>query len=605
MVVAITLDQSHHFLPMGLVKVFKDEDLPDIEKGREFFRIMKYFRKTPMLIVCFITAAISGLSSLLFLIPGRKMTSIMAAPAEQFVDVCIPLIKQAAWVSAIVIVIQVASTLMQCLCAPNFMVDIRKRLYAALMDADIAYFDKTATGALVGRISEGVAYIKDIYVDTVFATTGMVAMSIGGLVVGLVYDWKLTLMFIEFPIVLALWLWAGNKWADRVLNSYEAKGTESTEKAVSVITEFRTVKSFNQEMAEAESFRKDLSEQYKVLERVSVVRGVVSSVAICLLMGMMLIMTWYSMREMINNPQETDFFEVMCATIGEIMLAVGINRILSVTDDFEMSKQCARNICAIIEQKPAIDRHNGRDIGKLTGKIEFRDVGFKYDSCEQWAVRHLSFTIQPGETIAFVGESGCGKSTTLQLLQRFYDCQEGEILLDGVNIKDLSPICVRRNISIVPQSPVLFSMSISENIAFGNPSATIDDISAAAITGNAHNFVMELPENYATKVRQTSLSGGQKQRICISRAILSPSPILLLDEATAALDTESEQLVQQSLETFRQGKTSIMVAHRLATVRHADRILVFQDGHIEETGTHAELIEKGGIYSNLAKFQLQ
>lgn len=590
---------------MGLVKVFKDEDLPDIEKGREFFRIMKYFRRTPMLICCFVASAISGLSSLLFLIPGKKMTSLMSAPAEQLVDVCVPLLKESAWVSAIVIVVQVGSTLMQSLCAPHFLVDIRERLYAALMEADVSYFDKTAAGALVGRISEGVAYIKDVYVDSIFATTGMVAMSIGGLIVGLVYNWKITLMFIEFPIVLAIWLWAGNKWANHIWDSYEAKGTESTEKAVSVITEFRTVKSFDQEIAEAESFRSDLSEQYKVLEKVSVVRGVVSAGAICLLMGMMLIMMWYSMRELVKDPQNADFFDIMCATLGEIMLAVGINKVLSVSDDFEMSKQCARNICAIIERKPAIDRHKGRDVGKLTGKIEFRDVGFKYESCDQWAVRHLSFEIQPGETIAFVGESGCGKSTTLQLLQRFYDVQEGEILLDGVNITELSPICVRRNISIVPQSPVLFSMSIADNIAYGNAKASEEEIAQAAMTGNAHNFVMELPENYKTMVQQTSLSGGQKQRICISRAILSPSPILLLDEATAALDTESEQLVQQSLETFRHGKTSILVAHRLATVIHADRIFVFQDGHIAETGKHEELLEKGGIYADLAKFQLQ
>jgi ABC-type multidrug transport system fused ATPase/permease subunit len=204
-----------------------------------------------------------------------------------------------------------------------------------------------------------------------------------------------------------------------------------------------------------------------------------------------------------------------------------------------------------------------------------------------------------------VGESGCGKSTTLQLLQRFYEIEEGQILVDDVDIKTHSPMFLRSQISIVPQSPVLFSMTIKDNVRYIKPHATDDEVAQAAQVGNAHNFVMELPSNYNTIVQQTSLSGGQKQRLCISRAILADAPIMLLDEATAALDTESEQLVQQSLENVRHGKTAIVVAHRLATVMNADRILVFQNGHVAESGTHKELIGKGGIYADLVKFQLE
>jgi ABC-type multidrug transport system fused ATPase/permease subunit len=220
-------------------------------------------------------------------------------------------------------------------------------------------------------------------------------------------------------------------------------------------------------------------------------------------------------------------------------------------------------------------------------------------------VKNLSFTIEAGETVALVGESGCGKSTTLQLLQRFSELESGEILLDGVDIKTLSPLFLRSQISAVPQGPVLFSMSVRDNIRFGAKDASEETVAAAAGAGKAHDFIMELPEGYETEVQQMSLSGGQKQRLCISRSILMNCPILLLDEATAALDTESERLVQESLEEHRQGKTAIVVAHRLATVKNADRILVVQDGHIVEAGTHEELLAQSGIYADLIRFQLQ
>jgi ABC-type multidrug transport system fused ATPase/permease subunit len=220
-------------------------------------------------------------------------------------------------------------------------------------------------------------------------------------------------------------------------------------------------------------------------------------------------------------------------------------------------------------------------------------------------VRNLSFTVEPGQTVAFVGESGCGKSTTLQLLQRFYDVQEGVILIDDVDIKSLAPEFVRGQISSVPQGPVLFSMSIRDNVRYAKAGASEEEVAQAAQVGNAHDFIQTLPENYDTVVQQTTLSGGQKQRICISRAILQNAPIMLLDEATAALDTQSEQLVQQSLEQVRHGKTAILVAHRLATVINADIIFVFKDGRVEETGKHTELLQREGLYADLVRFQLQ
>jgi ABC-type multidrug transport system fused ATPase/permease subunit len=217
----------------------------------------------------------------------------------------------------------------------------------------------------------------------------------------------------------------------------------------------------------------------------------------------------------------------------------------------------------------------------------------------------LSFTVEPGETVAIVGESGCGKSTTLQLIQRFYDVSEGQILIDGMDIRDLSPMDLRNQIAIVPQTPVMFSLSVKDNVRFGRPKATREEVVNAATVANAHSFITQLRGGYKTFVQQNNLSGGQKQRICIARAVLIDAPILLLDEATAALDTESEQLVQEALGNFRQGKTAILVAHRLATIRNADRILVMDGGKIIETGTHDQLLAASGAYARLIQHQLQ
>ena len=297
--------------------------------------------------------------------------------------------------------------------------------------------------------------------------------------------------------------------------------------------------------------------------------------------------------------------DILVCLMAMTFATMGISTALSLSDDFKKASVSAAKLLQIIETPPQVDRKAGGTLDHVNGKIEFRDVSFKYPGTNQWAVEHLSFVINAGETVALVGESGCGKSTTLQLLQRFYEVTSGEILIDDVNISTLSSVFLRSQIAVVPQSPVLFTMSIEDNIKYSKNHATDEEVAHAAQIGNAHSFIMELPDNYKTRVQSTSLSGGQKQRICISRAILANAPILLLDEATAALDTESEQLVQQSLENFRHGKTAILVAHRLATVINSDRILVFANGHVAEEGTHSELLQRDGIYSDLVKYQLQ
>lgn len=583
---------------------FRDEEIKGVRKGGEFRRLMRHFSKKHLLAIAFICSFLAGAAPLLNLIPMKKMTEMFSQTVDML-EKCGEFCGEMAIVCAVFVVLEGCALATQVIVAPNFMVDIRKALYDAFMYKDISYYDKTSTGAMISRMSEGVSYIKDVYIDQVFITIQAFSLSLGALIIAFCMSWKVTLVTIGFPIIVALSLWLGDKIADKVWEEYHAAGTESTEKAVEVLTEFRTVKSFDNEMLEAGKYHGFLQEEADILGKVSIVRGMTFFFVFLFTVAMALTILYYTTWIMVRHVGELTLYKAINVSVSVICVTIGINRMLSISDDFQKASMAVRNVLHLIEEQPSIRPNEGSELTSVKGKIEFRDVSFRYGGCEKYAVQHLSFTINAGETVAFVGESGCGKSTTLQLIQRFYDVESGAVLLDDVDIRTIRPKSLRSNIAIVPQGPVLFSMSIADNIKYGKKSATEDEVAEAARTGNAHDYIMELPQNYETPVIQTSLSGGQKQRLCISRAILANCPVLLLDEATAALDTESEQLVQQSLENFRHGKTAILVAHRLATVVHADRILVFKDGAIAETGTHQELLEKNGLYANLAKYQLE
>ena len=242
----------------------------------------------------------------------------------------------------------------------------------------------------------------------------------------------------------------------------------------------------------------------------------------------------------------------------------------------------------------------------IRGEITLRDISFRYPARpETSALDGVSLTVAAGETVALVGPSGAGKSTVLQLLMRFYDPQRGAVLLDGVDLRDMTRADFRRSIALVPQDPVIFAASALENIRFGRPDATPAEVEAAARAAAAHDFIADLPQGYASYLgeRGVMLSGGQKQRIAIARAILRDARVLLLDEATSALDAESERAVQLAVERLAEGRTLIVVAHRLATVKRADRIVVFDKGRIVATGTHEALVAQGGLYARLARLQ--
>ncbi|MEM7039088.1 MAG: ABC transporter ATP-binding protein, partial [Bacteroidota bacterium] len=282
-----------------------------------------------------------------------------------------------------------------------------------------------------------------------------------------------------------------------------------------------------------------------------------------------------------------------------------ITRLGQTLDDYERAKASARRVFGLLDVEPAIqDGEKAGEKGRFEGAIAFDDVRFAYNEALP-ILRGLSMDIPAGATIGVAGTTGSGKSTLIKLLLRFYDIQSGEIRLDDTNITDFRLTDLRRNIALVSQDTYLFHGTIAENIAYGHPEARPADIERAAKIAQLHAFVAQLPDGYGTLVgeRGIKLSGGQRQRLSIARAILKDAPILILDEATSAVDTETERAIQQNLAHFAEGRTAIVVAHRLSTIRHADRIIVLHEGRVAESGRHDDLIASGGIYADLWNVQ--
>lgn len=586
----------------------EEEEIKNERKknAKAFFNIMKLISNKALFAFAIIFAIFYGVMPLLMNIFMGNMVDVMTA-GNDFLHKFIPIIYKLIGFCCAQVVCMAIDLQLRFLANPNFMKDLRSNLYKSMLEKDIEYFDLVPTGVLVGRISEDVTLVHEIFVDKLCTVIQMLAQSIGGIILSFVIMWQAALIGVGAISISVIVYYFGEKIVAKIWIKYNESSSAASAKAEEILTSFRTIKSFDCELKEAKLYKDSLDDVDDVFKKTSIAQGIKDGAIVLILNGLqagvLFFACWMIQKRPSYGYETGDLFIILMSLS---FATLGISSAITLSDDFKKTSVSAAKILEIIDSKPKVDRKAGGSIENVRGKIEFRDVSFKYATAETYAVHHLSFVIHPGETVAFVGESGCGKSTTLQLIQRFYEIESGMILLDDVDMKTLSPYFIRSQIAIVPQSPVLFSMSILDNIRYANPKNTTNaEVAEAARIGNAHNFIMEMPNNYKSIVQQSSLSGGQKQRICISRAIVAHTPILLLDEATAALDTESERLVQQSLEEFRKGKTAIIVAHRLATVMNADRIFVFSQGKVVEEGNHQQLLELGGIYADLVKFQLQ
>ena len=481
--------------------------------------------------------------------------------------------------------------------------DIRRDVFSKLLRLRVEFFQSHRAGELSGRVAADLGVLRETLLTTVPQLARQTVILVGGLVFIFIFSWKLSLfMLAMIPVVVLAVAIFGRKvrgYSTAAQDSM-AESTVVVEESVSGIAE---VKAYSNEEFEEARYGKSLSDYLGVVQKGARVRAGFLAFIIFVLFGTIAVVAWFGAGMLAN--EEIGTREFTGFILFSVFVGASLGSFPEIISQVQKANGATERLREILGEEP--EKESGDATDSLSGEVVARDLKFSYPSRKDVAVLDgVSFEAKAGDRIAFVGPSGGGKSTLFSLLLGFYEADGGELLLDGWSVEELSLGTRRGAMALVPQDVLLFGGSILENISYGRPSASEEEVREAAQKAHAHEFIEGFPEGYATLVgpRGVKLSGGQRQRIAIARAILADPKILLLDEATSALDSESERLVQEALEELMKGRTSLIIAHRLGTVKNADRIYVLQGGKIVENGRHDELIAAGGTYRVLAETQL-
>ena len=482
-------------------------------------------------------------------------------------------------------------------------IDLRDVLYQKFQRMPLAYYDRQQTGEIMSYITNDVASLQNAIVDNLIEMVTEGSILIGSIVLMVYLDWKLSLLtLVTIPMVGQAMKVFGRKLktSGTLIQERLADITALLQESISSV---RVVKSFVREGYEIERFHNQNELNFQAaMKNVQLMSLLTPTVEFLAALAVTFIV-WFGGYEVVNG--EITAGSLIAFLTYAVNLANPVKRISRVYGNLQKAMAAADRVFDVLDLPEQItNKKDAIALPKIEGHVAINAVCFEYKKGVP-ALVDVSLQVEPGQMIAFVGPSGGGKSTIANLIPRFYDVTAGSIEIDGHDVRDVTMESLREQIGIVPQETMLFSTTILENIRYGRLDATDEEVVAAAKAANANEFILELPHGYTTTIgeRGLNLSGGQRQRIAIARAILKNPRVLILDEATSALDTESEKIVQAALDKLMVGRTSFVIAHRLSTIFNADQIFVVENGHIREHGTHAELLARGGLYSNLYNIQ--